>query len=73
MAEEKHKINEDLYSRLYNYKFEQAKQYLGGEPDEIKLLVNALADMFGDVGWGLDGSIGILVSFALSDIGVEGF
>jgi hypothetical protein len=73
MVDKKHKINESLHSRLHNYKFESAKQYLEGEPDEIKLLVNSLADMFGDVGWGLGGHISILVAFALSEIGVEGF
>lgn len=65
------KLNDDLSGRLYNYKFNSALKYLDGEPEEVKLIVNTLARMFGNVGWGLEGDIGILVAFVLDGLGVK--
>lgn len=43
---------EELISRIYNYKFRKALQFLDGQPEAISSVVRALADMFGDIGWG---------------------
>jgi hypothetical protein len=40
-----------LRSRLYNWKFKQAQQYLKGQPEYVKNTVNALAIVFGNIGW----------------------
>ena len=64
------KRNEDLCSRLLNWKFESALKYLDGEPDEVVKLVDSLSTMFGDSGW-FSGSMAILIANALENIGVR--
>ena len=54
-------MNDQLASRLYNFKFGQATAYLEGEDDSTKNIINALSDTFGDVGWGLEGNMGLIV------------
>lgn len=45
-------LNDELISRLYNWKFGQAAGRLDGtEPEEVTDTVQALAQTFGDVGW----------------------
>jgi|ADurb_Cas_03_Slu_FD_contig_21_1334007_length_357_multi_3_in_0_out_0_1 hypothetical protein len=71
MAKKKtHKLNEDLRSRLDNYKFQSATKYLEGEPEEVKRLVIALACTFGNPGWGVEGNMGLIVENALENIGL---
>jgi hypothetical protein len=44
-----------LYSRVYNWKFNQALQYLKDQPGPVKELVHALSDKYGNVGhWDID-------------------
>ena len=40
-----------LEERLYNWKFRQALDYLGGQPVEVVHLVQCLADAYGNEGW----------------------
>lgn len=61
-------MNANLQSRLDNWKFKQALQYLKGEDARTNEVVGALSAMFGDVGWGLGGSMGIVVDAALSSL-----
>ena len=63
------KLNEDLRSRLVNYKFGSALEYICDENEEVQDLVNALSDNFGDIGW-FEGGISIIVRHALENIGV---
>ena len=39
-----------LDERLFNWKFRSAAEYVGGQPQEVKLLVKALAESFGNEG-----------------------
>lgn len=64
------KENKNLLSRLENYKFKDALQYLSGEDDEIKDLVQALADTFGNVGW-FFGTLETIVNAAVNSIKPE--
>lgn len=62
----------ELKSRLINYKFSEAVEELDESEDckEVVEVVNALAAVFGDVGWGLDeGHMGTIVEAALHGIG----
>lgn len=59
--------NEKLRSRIYNWKFEQAKQYLEGENEEVVNIINSLSNMMGDCGWG-DGDMGLLISIAVEHL-----
>ncbi len=61
-------MNERLENRLYNYKFSQAMQYLDGESPEIKQLVKALDETFGD---GSGGNMSVIICNALENIGVD--
>jgi hypothetical protein len=63
-------MNENLESRLYNWKFEQALRYLDGEPQETKDVVEALARMFGNAGW-FYGDMQVVVAAAVRSLGVE--
>ena len=40
-----------LEGRLFNWKFNQAIQYLEGQSKEVMDMVISLADLFGNVGW----------------------
>lgn len=53
-------MNEDLYGRLYNWKFEQALFYVAGEPEDLQKAVALLARLFGDPGY-FGGAMGELV------------
>lgn len=64
-------MNENLASRLYNWKFQQATCYLDGEPDEVQQLVGALAALLGDSGWIFDSQLGIIVKAALSTLPIH--
>lgn len=64
-------MNDDLASRLYNWKFHQATWYLAGEPEEVRRLVEALAAVLGDVGWMLDSQLGLIVEAALRTLPSE--
>lgn len=61
------KENEQLISRLLNYKFRSAQQYLEGEDDEVVEVVNALADTFEDCGW-IDGNISTIIQACVAKI-----
>lgn len=58
------KENKRLISRLFNWKFGTALQYLEGEDEEVVILVKALADTFDDCGW-IDGNMGIIIQACL--------
>ena len=51
-----------LRSRIENWKFNMARQYLKGQPKEVKELVKALAGLVGNSGW-FDGDLGLCVGF----------
>ncbi|MEW5934422.1 MAG: hypothetical protein AB1816_12670 [Bacillota bacterium] len=57
-------MDERLWGRLLNYKFEDAARYVDGEPAYVKEAVATLNRLFGNVGW-FDGDIALLVSYAL--------
>jgi hypothetical protein len=59
--------NEKLISRLENFKFTQAQNYLEGENEMVVDVVNALASVFGNVGW-MDGDMGTILSSAVYNI-----
>lgn len=63
----------NLYSRLYNWKFEQANNVLIEEPIKLERpefdLITSLALMFGNVGH-FTGDMGTIINAALKSIGV---
>jgi hypothetical protein len=62
---------EDLVGRLFNWKFVQAQQYLEGQPQVVRDLVNALAMTVGNSGWE-DGYLGEIIGAAVAHlIGVK--
>lgn len=61
-------MNNNLSSRLYNWKFNQALRYLDGETEEVKNLVNALAMIFGNIGWELDSPMVVIIGFAVDSV-----
>jgi hypothetical protein len=59
-------MNDNLRSRLENWKFASATNYLDdGCSPEDKDLILALSSMYGDCGW-FDGNQGILIGAAVS-------
>jgi len=63
-------LKEKLNSRLANYKFASALKYIEGESEDIKNLITALNNNFGDIGW-FDGDMAIIVHHALKNISVN--
>lgn len=64
-------LPEGLYSRLYNWKFESAENYIDGSiPDEAALLIEALSAAFGNSGW-FSGHLAEIVNHALQNIGID--
>ena len=61
------KENEKLISRLFNYKFRSAQQYIGGEDEEVVDVVNALAETFGNCGW-IDGKMATIIQACVARI-----
>lgn len=59
--------NEKLKSRLLNYKFRTARQYLEGESEEVIEVVHALAETFDNCGW-IDGNMGTIIQACVSNI-----
>ncbi len=57
--------SEQLISRLCNWKFKQALQYLDGQPELVQLHVKNLVELYEDSGW-FDGRVGQLVSLAVA-------
>lgn len=62
-------MNKKLESRLINYKFESAANYLQEENDQTKKLVLWLSERFGNCGW-ISGDFEVLINAALESIGV---
>lgn len=62
--------NPDLYSRLYNCKFNSALKELKEENEETKEIIETLARIFGNSGW-IDGDIGLLVGVVIEYLGVK--
>jgi len=59
--------NEDCYNRIYNRKFLSALNYLKDETEETKKIIEALAHMWGNLGWeDLDGDMSTMLD-ALCD------
>lgn len=55
-------ISEECKNRIVNWKFAQARSKLTGDETVVeKDVIGALADMLGDPGWSIDGSLGVLV------------
>jgi hypothetical protein len=61
------KENKKLISRLFNYKFRTAQQYLEGEDEEVIEVVNALAETFDNCGW-IDGNMDVIIQACVSKI-----
>ena len=59
------KENENLISRLSNYKFKSALEYLDGEDEIVITIVEALASTFENSGW-FGGSMGDIVDAAVT-------
>lgn len=59
------KENENLISRLSNYKFKSALDHLEGESEKVKTIVEALANTFENSGW-FGGSMGDIVDAAVT-------
>lgn len=59
-----------LYTRLSNWKFNSAMQYVEDESFQVKALVKALSEQFGNVGW-FQGSMAIIIASALLSIEVD--
>ena len=68
----KKKLSKELSDRLWNGKFEQAKEELGEKSHDKKTteLINALSDTFGDSGW-MGGNMQIIIDNAIENIGVK--
>jgi len=64
--------NEELKSRLHNWKFESAMGCIDStkEADEVVNTVEALAKVFGNVGW-FGGALAIIIGQALESIGIK--
>lgn len=61
-------MNEKLKSRLENWKFKQALQYVDDSVSEDeKNVIGTLARLFGDCGW-LEGDVGTLISVAVRSL-----
>lgn len=58
---------ENLKGRLFNWKFKSALQYLEGQPDEVRELVEALANTVGNSGWE-DGYLGTIIGAAVDKL-----
>jgi len=64
-------MREELRSRLLNWKFEQALNYIDDDTCfDVKKTVETLARSFGDSGW-FYGDIGFFIEQVLCSIGVE--
>ena len=60
-------MNEKLKNRLENWKFKDAQKFLGGEPDPVADIVDALANNFGNSGW-LEGDMGLIIQAAIDSL-----
>lgn len=63
-------MNENLKSRLLNFKFSSAANYLNGEIEDTQNLVNILSRLFSNSGC-FNGDMGDLICFALKGIGID--
>jgi hypothetical protein len=63
-------MNEQLESRLRNWKFSSAMNYVKGEGEKTERIVYVLASLFGNVGY-MDSDLGVLVETALESIGIK--
>jgi hypothetical protein len=59
------KDSDALVGRLCNWKFNQAQNYLNGQPEYVRRVVNCLAHTFGNCGW-FEGAMGAIVGAALN-------
>lgn len=59
--------SKSLMGRLYNWKFEQAKDYLKDADDNLKTAVLMLSNMFDDCGW-FEGEVGCFVSKVVDEL-----
>lgn len=59
--------NKQLIGRLENHNFSHALFYTKGEDKQIKKIVGALAETFGD-GGGLDGNMALIVDRCIASI-----
>jgi hypothetical protein len=62
--------SKQLISRLVNWKFGQARAHMGGQPQDVQDVIDALAATFSDCGW-FEGRMGIIISAALEGIGLS--
>lgn len=69
MIDKSAQANQDLCSRLDNWKFETAHRYateLGLDENDLEV-IKVLSDTFGDCGW-FDGSMGVIVGAAVDSL-----
>lgn len=57
-----------LTSRLENWKFLQAKNYLDHAPVRLRPLIEALADFWGDTGWARGGSFEPILGYVVDNL-----
>jgi hypothetical protein len=60
-------MSPELQSRLENWKFASAMQYIDGEPENVENAVSALSEAFGDCGW-FGGRMGVIVGAAVDGL-----
>jgi hypothetical protein len=63
-------LNEKLYGRLYNWKFDSALRYLKGEPKEVQKAVRELAEEYGNIGWVYEGKISDIIAEKVNALGI---
>jgi hypothetical protein len=68
-------MNTKLISRLENWKFEQALQYIDKDtPETISIIIQVLSEEYGDCGWFM-GNQGVIVSttvrYLLIQLGIK--
>jgi len=57
--------NKDCYNRIFNRKFRQAVKYMKDESEETKAIIEALAHMWGNIGWeDVDGDMSVMLDVA---------
>ncbi len=62
-------MSEDLSSRILNWKFKDAIKYLNeSDVSEEANVLRALSNMFGNIGWVMDGEMPQIIDFIVDKI-----
>lgn len=59
--------NPTLAEKLQDFKFTQAKMLMASEDLHTQVIIEALADTFGDTGL-IDGNLGVIVGFVINTL-----